>query len=270
MISVIIPLYNAESTIVKALDSVKNQKTDEVFEIFVINDGSTDNSKEIVENYILENPEMKIHLIHQENKGVSAARNAGLRLAKGEFIALLDADDVWLPEKTEKQMQFLKSEKKIDFIASARNYNNLLFPYQAEKGKLSEITFKKLLIRNETQPSTVIFKNKILQNTGFFDDKQRYAEDVNYWMKISEKNKMFILNETLVLAGGKKKSFGVSGLSANLKEMHKGYLKNLQDMHNDRRIGTIEFAFYRTFFKLKYLFLIWRCLLNNKYKKNEI
>jgi len=258
MISVIIPLYNAESTIVKALDSVKNQKTDEVFEIFVINDGSTDNSNGIVENYILENPEMKIHLIHQENKGVSAARNAGLRLAKGEFIALLDADDVWLPEKTEKQIQFLKPEKKIDFLASARNYNNLLFPYKAEKGKLSEITFKKLLIRNETQPSTVIFKKKILQNTGFFDEKQRYAEDVNYWMKISEKNKMFILNETLVLTGDGKKSFGVSGLSANLKEMDKGFRKNLKDMYHMKRISFFSFLLLNNFYRMKYFLLTFR------------
>ena len=259
MISVIIPLYNAESTIVKALESVKNQKTDEVFEIFVINDGSTDNSKGIVENYIFENPDMNIHFIYQENKGVSAARNAGLRLAKGEFIALLDADDEWLRKKTEKQMCFLKSEEqKIDFIASARNYNNLLFPYQAEKGKLSEITFKKLLIRNETQPSTVIFKAKILQNTGFFDDKQRYAEDVNYWMKISEKNKMFILNETLVLAGGGKKSFGVTGLSANLKEMDKGFRKNLKEMYQMKRISFFSFLLLNNFYRLKYFLLTFR------------
>ena len=81
MISVIIPLYN-ENTILAALDSVKNQEGDFDFEILVINDGSTDKSAEKVQQFIDENPQLKIQLIHQENKGVSSARNVGLRLAK--------------------------------------------------------------------------------------------------------------------------------------------------------------------------------------------
>lgn len=169
MISVIIPLYNAESTIVKALDSVKNQITDEVFEVFVINDGSTDNSKGIVENYIFENPKINIHFIHQENKGVSAARNAGLRLAKGEFIALLDADDEWLPEKTEKQLHFLKNEDiNVDFITSLWNDEKVSFPYKIEKNGLVKISLRKLLLKITGQTSTAIFKRKIIDAKVFF------------------------------------------------------------------------------------------------------
>ena len=90
MISVIIPLYNAENTILAALDSVKNQEGDFDFEILVINDGSTDKSAVKVQQFIDENPQLNIQLIHQDNKGVSSARNAGLRLAKGEWIAFFD------------------------------------------------------------------------------------------------------------------------------------------------------------------------------------
>ena len=118
MISVIIPLYNAENTILAALDSVKNQEGNFDFEIMVINDGSTDKSAEKVQQFIDENPQLNIQLIHQENKGVSSARNAGLRLAKGEFIALLDADYVWLSHKTAEQLKILQQlTLDADFIS---------------------------------------------------------------------------------------------------------------------------------------------------------
>lgn len=117
VISVIIPVYNAEESIEKCLDSIKKQTWTGEFEIIVINDGSTDRSGEILENYRQKNPEMPIQLIHQENGGVSKARNAGLKIAKGDYIALLDSDDEWLPEKTEKQMKYLVNKNfRVDFI----------------------------------------------------------------------------------------------------------------------------------------------------------
>ena len=86
MVSVIIPLYNAETTILQALESVKNQYGNFDFEIIVVNDGSTDSSIYRVKEFIEKNPELNIQLIHQENKGVSSARNAGLQSAKGDFL----------------------------------------------------------------------------------------------------------------------------------------------------------------------------------------
>ena len=255
MISVIIPLFNAENTIIAALDSVKDQTFGtENFEILVINDGSTDQSKIVVEKYIAENSELNIILIDQENKGVSAARNVGFKKSKGEYIALLDSDDVWLPTKTEKQLNIIYNSKdKIDLLASKRINQKILFPYKVEENDLAEITFRKLLFRNEAQPSTVLFKRKILENTGYFDDKQRYAEDVNYFLKISEKNKMYILNEELVNAGGGKRTFGVSGLSSNLIEMEKGFQKNLLEMLQLKRINQTEYILYFLFYKMKYI-----------------
>jgi len=259
MISVIIPLYNGEKTIVNALNSIKAQTiATENFEIIIINDGSSDESIKVVENYRRVNPEMEILLLHQLNGGVSKARNTGLRQAKGDYIALLDADDEWLPEKIEKQLRCLQDEHlKIDFIATRRNGNEILFPYQVID-HFAEITFKKLLIRNEAQPSTVLFKRKVLENTGFFNDDQRYAEDVNYWMKISRNNKMYILDENLVTAGGGKRTFGVSGLSANLKEMKNGYKRNLKEMYALKYLSLPQYIFYNLFYKAKYLLLLFR------------
>ncbi len=246
-------MFNAEKSIVNSLHSIKNQTSDENFEVLVINDGSTDKSREFVEDFVTANPEMNIQLIHQKNGGVSKARNTGLKIAKGEFIAFLDSDDEWLPEKTEKQLGYLKnSGLNIDFIAALRNEEKIRFPYKVQENNLAEITLKKLLIKIAGQTSTAVFKRKVLENTGFFDENQRYSEDANYWMRISKNNKMFLLAENLVYTGSGKKSFGVSGLSANLKEMEKGIQKNIREMYSTKRINFIEYLFYFVISKLKY------------------
>ena len=127
-ISVIIPMYNAENTVMKALDSVRLQKGDFVFEIIVVNDGSTDASRNVVENYRKQNPQMNIILLDQPNSGVSKARNAAMEVSGREYIALLDSDDEWLPEKTERQMPYLvNNEENIDFISSRRRNHKIQF-----------------------------------------------------------------------------------------------------------------------------------------------
>lgn len=259
MISVIIPFYNAETSIEKALNSIKNQTWKGNFEIIIINDASADQSREVVETFIQSNPDLNIQLISQENGGVSKARNTGLEKAKGDYIALLDADDEWYPQKTELQMSVLENKNlAVDFLGCRRKNHQILFPYKVAENNLAAITFRKLLVRNETQPSTIIFKRKVLEYSGFFDANQRYAEDLNYWLKVSEFNKMYILNQELVLTGGGKRTFGVSGLSANLVEMEKGFQKNLKEVLKLKRIGFIEYIGYFIFYKVKYIFRINR------------
>ncbi len=258
-ISVIIPMYNAENTVMKALDSVRLQKGDFVFEIIVVNDGSTDKSRSAVEKYHDLHPQMNIILLDQANSGVSKARNAAMEIATGEFIALLDSDDEWLQEKTERQMSYLLSNNKnIDFISCRRKNHKIQLPYVVGENALAEITFRKIMLRNEAQPSTVIFKRKVLENTGFFDPNQRYAEDINYWLNISVKNTMYILDEELVIAGGGKRTFGVSGLSANLAEMEKGFQKNLREMLSNYRITRVEYFLYFIYFRIKFVLRVVR------------
>ncbi|QCX53880.1 glycosyltransferase family 2 protein [Elizabethkingia sp. JS20170427COW] len=262
MISVIIPAYNVEKTIEKALTSILRQEYDTEFEIIIINDGSTDNTEKVVHDFIAKNPEATFIFLQQENKGVSATRNAGLKIAKGEYIALLDADDEWYPEKTKKQMHYLEDKNyTIDFLASCRNHEKIKFPYRINpKNNLAKITLKKMLIRNIAQPSTVIFKRDVMDSSGFFDEQQRYAEDANYWLRISKSCNMYILNEDLTLTGSGKKSFGVSGLSANLWEMEKGFRKNLKEIYQNHRLNLGEYIFFFAFQRLKYY---WRLIRVN-------
>lgn len=267
MISVIIPMYNSEKTILKVLESVKNQTIGKnCFEIIIINDGSVDHSEILVEKFIDENPEMNIILINQSNKGVSAARNAGLKIAKGEYIALLDADDEWLPQKTERQLKYLKDKKlEVDFVSCRINHQNLFFPY-ISKNNLAKVSLSKLLIRSGIASPTVMFKKHVVSRTGLFDESQKYAEDHNYWLKVSFHHNMFILNEVLVLAGNGKRTFGVSGLSANLKEMKRGFMKNLFDVYNANKINFFTYYLLMFFYELKYILLISRQFYYKKIK----
>ena len=254
MISVIIPLYNAAQSIEKALISVKNQEWKGDFEIIVVNDGSTDDGKAIVENYKKSNPDQNIILLDQPNGGVSKARNTGLKFSTGEHIALLDADDEWMPQKTRWQMIYLEDiNLQIDFITSLWNDEKIIFPYKINgENNLVEITLKKLMLKITGQTSTALFKRNVLDNTGFFDENQRYAEDANYWMRISEHNSMYLLPEKLVIAGNGKRGFGISGLSANLPEMEKGIQKNILEMYQSQRISYFQYVFYFVISKLKY------------------
>lgn len=161
-------------------------------------------------------------------------------------------------KKRRSKCRFFEENKEIDLLSCRRKHHVLKYPYKVGQNNLAQITFKKLLFRNETQPSTVIFKREILDKIGYFDENQRYAEDHNFWLRISEHFTMYILNEELVIAGGGKRSFGVSGLSANLQEMEKGFQKNLKDMQRQYRISIIQYGILVVFYKFKYIFRLCR------------
>lgn len=250
-ISVIIPMYNASKTIIRALDSVKNQTYRCHYQLLVVNDGSEDNSQQVVEEYISQNSELDISLINQSNSGVSKARNNGLKNAMGDYIALLDSDDEWVKDKIERQMNIFQTYKEVDFVVALRNNEKIYFPYKLIKGcNHAEVTLRKLLLKVVGQTSTALFRNKILVNTGYFDENQKYSEDANYWMRISQSNKMVILNETLVFTNN---DYGGSGLSSNIVAMEQGVKKNIKEMYSIKAINSLEYIFFVVFAELKYL-----------------
>ncbi|MEP6803975.1 MAG: glycosyltransferase family 2 protein [Flavobacterium sp.] len=251
-ISVVIPMYNSNSTILKTLNSIKNQ-TILPFEVIVVDDGSTDNSSSIVEDFMYVNSNLKIQLLKKVNGGVSTARNAGIKLAKGNWIALLDSDDEWLPNKLERQINILKENLNIDFLATNRNgecFNKILWK---KMNHLTQISPRVLLIKNFFSPPTVIFKTAIISKIGYFDEKQRYAEEGNYFIRIARQFNCYLLNESLVRTGGGKAHYGHSGLSGNLKEMEKGELKNIKDAFNLNIINYFEYLFLVSFSILKFI-----------------
>lgn len=250
LISVIIPMYNSSETIVRVLNSVRNQTLKCNYEVLVINDGSNDNSKDIVEKYISENNSFNVILINQLNGGVSIARNAGLRASHGDLIAFLDSDDEWFPEKLEKQLNLLENHPEIDLLGCAFDglyLNN--FP----NGGLLKISVDKLIFKNYFQPSTVILKRKVVNEIGYFDENQRYAEEGNYFIRIANQFNCFFCNLKVINYGDGKSGFGHSGLSANLKEMHRGVIKNLKFAYQKKFISSNQYIMARIVSELKYL-----------------
>lgn len=242
-------MYNASKTIERALNSIKEQTFKCNYQIIVVNDGSKDNSQEIVEKYIADNPELNIILINQINGGVSKARNTGLKQASGNYIALLDSDDAWKQKKIEEQVNVFKTNQHIDFLGTAFAG----FGINAEEGRLQRIFFKDLLFRNYFQPSTILMKREIVDKVGYFDENQKYAEEGNYFFRVSKDFKCFFLNQELIVFGDGKSGFGESGLSANLKEMEKGELKNLKFAYENKWIGFGLYFVTVCFSFLKYL-----------------
>ena len=123
MISVIIPVFNAEDTIVDCINSVISQtRCDLIDEILVIDDGSTDRTVQEIEHSI--NSDL-VRVVSKANGGVSSARNEGIRLSQGSWIALLDSDDIWLSNKIEKQYEKIMYYPEIKFIGTNRNNENV-------------------------------------------------------------------------------------------------------------------------------------------------
>ena len=118
-VSVIIPMYNAESTIEQVIDSVLEQTAVErVKEIIIVNDGSRDCSEQKVLDKIKEVKNIPIIYRYQENRGVSSARNEGMRIARGELIALLDSDDLWHADKLERQLEIFDHYPEVCFLGT--------------------------------------------------------------------------------------------------------------------------------------------------------
>ncbi|MEB3337453.1 MAG: glycosyltransferase family 2 protein, partial [Leptolyngbyaceae bacterium] len=196
-VSVIIPVYGAEKYIVKAVKSVLNQ-TYQNFELLIIDDGSPDRSIEICRQFL----DPRIKILSQENRGIASARNLGIRHATGEYIALLDADDFWTPDKLIKHVKHLENSPwvGVSFCRSALIDENdtPLGIYQFTK--LTNITLLDLLCRTPIGNGSVpVIRRAVLDDIQFListdqgtevcyfnpDLKLQASEDVECWLRIA-------------------------------------------------------------------------------------
>lgn len=218
-ISVIIPLYNAIEKIKNTIESVIKQTYSDSIEIIVVNDGSTDGCEKIVKDMILDNQTNRvIKLINKPNGGVSTARNRGIKECRGEYIAFLDADDAWHPQKLELMMQCFENDE-VDVVGHAYTINNN-FEQKYSKTDMQKVSFLSLLFKNFAVTPSVILKKSIFQS---FDESMRYAEDHELWLRMSYSHNFYFVNLPLVLLGRKPLTQG--GLSAQRWNMRKGEMK---------------------------------------------
>ena len=209
-VSVIIPTYNRKHTLKRAIQSVYMQSL-LPYEVIVVDDGSNDGTKEWVKQKY---PNVKY--IYQKNSGVSSARNKGIKIARGDWIALLDSDDEWLPNKLSEQINKIKSNLDVKILHSNEIWirNGVRVNQMKKHKKFGGYIFEKCLDICRISPSSVLLKKEILNDIGTFDESLKVCEDYDLWLRITSKYPVCFLDIPLI------KKYG--GHSDQLSKAHDG------------------------------------------------
>ncbi|MEO1377959.1 MAG: glycosyltransferase family A protein [Cyanobacteria bacterium J06635_10] len=184
LVTIVLPAYNASEYLAETLKSVL-QQTYTNFELLVIDDGSTDDTADIVHN--LSQQDSRVKLISQQNQGVSVARNIGINMAQGEFIAFLDADDLWLPNKLTAHIQHLSANPNLGLSFARVEF--MTFDGKAT-GKYSNPHFRNITQKNLYEenpaitPSNAVFRRIALQQVGGFDGDLSGVADAELFLRI--------------------------------------------------------------------------------------
>ena len=198
-VSVIIPNKNRAELLREALRSVTEQ-TVPVHEIIVSDNLSTDESVDVVKSF------KGVKIIEKAFKNQSIARNAAVALATGEYIALLDSDDLWLPTKIEEHMAFIESQPEFSFtytdatvldMTHKEPRHSYVYNYQKENAYQGNIAPKLLNEYNVIPTSTVMVKRAIFLEVGGFDENLSYHEDRNLWIRLAQKGPVGFLDKAL-------------------------------------------------------------------------
>ncbi len=235
LISVVIPCYNVAKYIKGCLDSVLAQ-TFKSFEVICVIDGSPDNTAELISEY----DDERIRVIIQDNRGLAGARNTGINASRGIYVALLDADDLWLPTKLEEHFKHLQLNPKVGISYSASEFIDEdgtrmgigQFP------KTKNITPKDVFCRNPIgNGSAPVLRKSLLNQVArirktkhtsryeYFDEDMRQSEDVEFWLRAAlvSDSKMEGINKGLTLY-----RVNMSGLSANLDKQYQAWLYSVE------------------------------------------
>ena len=198
LVSVIIPTYNRSSLVLEAVESVFKQ-TFVDFELIVVDDGSIDGTAEALNQY-----KGQVVYSFQDNRGVSTARNLGIQMARGQWIAFLDSDDLWLPGKLDSQIQFFSQNPEAlicqteeIWIRNGRRFNPLK-KHQKYSGDIFVPSLRLCLV----SPSAVMIKRDLFERVGYFDEALPACEDYDLWLRISAQFPIFLIDQPLVVKRG--------------------------------------------------------------------
>jgi glycosyltransferase involved in cell wall biosynthesis len=241
MISVIIPTYNYARYLMETLLSVSNQSYAN-WECIIIDDGSTDNTREVVDNFI--KADVRFKYIYQQNKGVSSARNVGIKASTGDFIQFLDGDDLLQPDKLNNQLNYLIDYSSVDIVYSNFQHFNdgenpiYIHGEYLQKNKISlcgQNLIRLFLKGNFIRMNTPLIRKTVISDVGFFNENFISIEDWDFWLRCACKGKQFAFQET------KNANAFVrvhsNGLSKNLITMKKFYLPVLQHTFANEKLN---------------------------------
>ena len=202
MVSIIVPTYNREKTIERAVQSILRQ-TYGYYEIIIVDDGSTDNTEEIIKG--IEDDRIR-YIRYKDNQGVSHARNVGIQAAQYDYIAFLDSDDEWLPDKLEHQMyKMMESSDDVGLVfcrmsvCHRERKERYIFPMMEYKPEILEGNiFRSLLLYNTIGTPAMIVRRKCLEQSGGFKETLKCLEDWELILRIAKDWEIGFVDEVLV------------------------------------------------------------------------
>jgi glycosyltransferase involved in cell wall biosynthesis len=197
-VTVIIPTYNRKVCVQEAIESVLAQ-TYEEFELIVVDDGSTDGTGEVLKRY-----EKRLLYLYQANQGVSAARNNGLVLAQGEFIAFLDSDDLWLPKKLAIQIAFMDQHPHAQICYTDELWIRRGVRVNPKKrhAKHSGEIYPHCLPLCIISPSSVLMRRGLFEQVGGFDPGLPVCEDYDLWLRVAARFPVYFIPQRLIVKRG--------------------------------------------------------------------
>jgi glycosyltransferase involved in cell wall biosynthesis len=193
------PVYNVAPYVAKAVNSVLGQFVTDL-ELIIVDDGSSDGTLDRITRIA----DPRVRIIRQQNAGSSSARNAGIRLARGKYIAFLDGDDLWRPEKLKKHLALLETHPELDLTFSR---SEIIDEAGADTGRASRsafgtISFEQLLVENLiNNGSAVVMRRDALDRAGYFDLKLPSCVDLDVWLRVAllRPGNVFCIDELLTL-----------------------------------------------------------------------
>jgi len=226
--SVIIPTYNRAQLVGRAIRSVLNQ-THQDFELIVIDDASTDITKDVIKGF----KDSRIRYIRlKSNRGAYAARNIGLRVAKGEFVAFLDDDDEWLAEKLETQLRLFRSNPRVKLVhVSALD----IFPNGEMLPRISVFKghcYEKLLVQDDIITSSVIVYKECFDKVGYFEEELRLYGDWDMWIRLSKHYNFGLIKRPLVRTMIHQGSLQRSGVARDMRYREMVIKRHLDEIEN--------------------------------------
>ncbi len=205
MISIIIPSYNRAECLKEAIQSVLDQdyfsgdSETSLFELLVIDDGSTDQTKTVVDSF-----SFPIVYRYSDHKGVSAARNLGIKLSQGDYVAFLDSDDLWKPDKITIQMSLMKSlpQTKVCYTEEIWIRNKVFVNPKKKHQKYSGWIFEKVLPLCLLSLSSTMFHRSVFEDVGIFDEDLPACEDYDLGIRVALRYPIHLITKPLIIKKG--------------------------------------------------------------------
>lgn len=260
LVSVVVPCYNSEKFIVETIESVLAQTYDN-FELIVVDDGSTDNSGQLISQF----NDKRLNYLRRSNGGAGYARNLGIRQSRGEYIALLDSDDLYLPNNLKEKVQFLEENEFLGLVHSQEIVFDSSTGSEIKRTQgLHGNVLKELLALEETvihSPSSVVFRKSLIERAGYYREDIAVCEDWEFWVRLAKCSDFGYIAEPLT-----KYRIHSGQIHSNISVMENGMLKVLPDLKS-KGFWSSSTAFRRS--KSKLFWTLGLCFLKDELRPKK-